>query len=509
MNLSQAFRLFPPPSLQDTSPKSAPLCPPISKFRNGGMKGGQEGVALVGSGGKTTALFQLARELTAPPSALPSSSFLFRPSSFVTSTTHLGAWQASLADRHFIAEELADLSALEESIPPGVTLVTGPLDGDRLGGLNEKLLSWLRAKCQARGIPLLIEADGARQKPLKAPADHEPVIPKFVEMVVVVAGLSGLGKPLTEEFVHRPEIFARLSGLAIGDKITPEAVVRVLTHPAGGLKSIPKNARRVALLNQADTPLFQGQGKYLAELLLKTYESVVVNSFESSQVGKSESPNLTTCEPANLQTCKPANVFAVYERTAGIILAAGESKRFGQPKQLLDWHGKPFVRAVAETALAAGLSPVVVVTGAYADAIKATIHHSPFIINHSPLTIHHNPDWQNGQSASIQTGLHALPPGTGAAIFLLADQPQVTATILRALAERHSLDLCPVVAPQVHGQRANPVLFDRVTFPDLMSLSGDVGGRAVFSKFPVTYLPWHDESLLVDVDVPGDLEKLE
>jgi molybdenum cofactor cytidylyltransferase len=94
-------------------------------------------------------------------------------------------------------------------------------------------------------------------------------------------------------------------------------------------------------------------------------------------------------------------------------------------------------------------------------------------------------------------------------IFLLADQPQVTPSVLRALVKRHSLDLSLIVAPQVQGQRANPVLFDRVTFPDLLALTGDVGGRGIFSKHPVTTLPWHDESLLLDVDTPEDYEKLE
>jgi len=98
--------------------------------------------------------------------------------------------------------------------------------------------------------------------------------------------------------------------------------------------------------------------------------------------------------------------------------------------------------------------------------------------------------------------------GEGAAIFLLADQPQVTPMVLRALVEQHSAELAPIVAPLVAGQRANPVLFDRVTFPDLMALTGDVGGRAIFSKYSPTYLPWHDESLLVDVDTPDDLRRL-
>jgi len=91
---------------------------------------------------------------------------------------------------------------------------------------------------------------------------------------------------------------------------------------------------------------------------------------------------------------------------------------------------------------------------------------------------------------------------------LLADQPQVTPGVLRALVERHSLDLSRIVAPQVRGRRANPVLFDRNTFPDLLALTGDLGGRGIFSKYPVTTLPWHDESLLLDVDTPEDYKRL-
>ncbi len=470
MNLSQALRISPPPSLRDTSPKS---------FRFGG---GWEGVAIIGSGGKTTALFQLARELALSGATKGSAV----EGAIVTTTTHLGNWQTAQADQHIILSPSISKPNLESHLTSGVTLVTGPRDGGRFSSIDQNLLYWLRAETKKRGIPLLIEADGARQRPLKAPAEYEPVIPDFVEMVIVVAGLSGLGKPLTEEAVHRPEIFAKLSGLEIGEMISPEAVVRVLTHPSGGLKNIPANARRMILLNQADTAELQAAGGKMVRTLLPTFDAVLVG----------------TLKPVSLQTFEP---------TAGIILAAGEAKRFGQPKQLLKWHGKPFVRAVAETALAAGLSPVVVVTGANAEQVEAAIRDLP-------LTINHNPDWQTGQSSSLRTGLNSLTPsplptgegrrGEGAAIFLLADQPQVTPTVLRALAERHSVDLSPIIAPQVQGQRANPVLFDRVTFPALMSLTGDVGGRAVFSRFPVTYLPWHDETLLADIDTPEDYRRL-
>ena len=488
MNLSQALRLLPPPALRDASSKSF------------GYGGAWEGVAFVGSGGKTTALFQVSREL--PPPVV------------VTTTTHLHVDQIRLADSHSIAEKPEDLSGLEKDLH-GVMLITGPLDGDRTTGVNDSILIRLREVCASHKLPLLIEADGSRQRPLKAPADHEPVITEFVRTVVVVAGLTGVDKPLTETFVHRQDIFSRLSGLAMGETISPEALVRVLTHPAGGLKNIPSGSRRIALLNQADTPELQAQAKGMAVQLLSSFHAVIIASLQ----------------PRSSITNQRSNIQAIYEPVAGIILAAGGSSRFGQPKPLLDWHGKPFVRALADNALAAGLSPVVVVTGAHAQTVESVIHDLP-------ITIHHNQDWQNGQSSSIRAGLTVLaqphrvsghpplPPsslrdpfpisagtgerweGVGAAIFLLADQPQTTQTVLHALVEEHARTLAPILAPLVGGQRANPVLFDRLTFLDLMALSGDTGGRAIFSKYPLGTLTWHDEGLLSDVDTSEDYGKL-
>jgi molybdenum cofactor cytidylyltransferase len=90
----------------------------------------------------------------------------------------------------------------------------------------------------------------------------------------------------------------------------------------------------------------------------------------------------------------------------------------------------------------------------------------------------------------------------------LADQPQVTTSVLRALVEKHAQGLYPIVAPMVIDRRANPVLFDRVTFPELSKLEGDVGGRAIFHNHRVEYLPWHDERLLLDVDTPEMYQRL-
>jgi len=265
-------------------------------------------------------------------------------------------------------------------------------------------------------------------------------------------------------------------------------LVRVLTHPQGGKKNIPPGARHVAMLNQADTIELQSIAHGMAYSLLTSFHSVVVSSL------------------------KEESIFAVHEPVAGIILAAGGSTRFGKPKQLLDWKGQPFVRAVATKALAAGLSPVVIVVGANAEQVESTV-------KDLDVMIVRNIDWISGQANSIREGikvfLSSLTEGfendlekAGAAIFLLVDQPQITTSILLGLVEKHASGLFPIVAPIVLDRRANPVLFDRITFRDLLSLEGDVGGRAIFHKFQVEYLTWHDDRMLLDVDTPEQYERM-
>jgi len=90
----------------------------------------------------------------------------------------------------------------------------------------------------------LVEADGSRRLPLKAPAAHEPPIPAWVNTVAVLVGLSGMDKPLAAETVHRPEIFAELSEAEMGKPVGMLAITRLLLHPQGGLKNIPPGARK-------------------------------------------------------------------------------------------------------------------------------------------------------------------------------------------------------------------------------------------------------------------------
>lgn len=424
---------------------------------------GRESIAFVGAGGKTSAMFSLAGELTGPV--------------LLSTSTHLGAWQADIADRHQIIHSKADLSIINSSFE-GFLLLTGPPDENkRLHGLNGKILEVLGHICREKHIPLLIEADGARQRPIKAPADYEPVIPPWVNLVVVMAGLSGLGQPLSDSVVHRPELFSAITNLSPGDRIDVDDLVTVLRSERGGLKGIPTGTTRHLFLNQADDGHLASLGARIAHAVHDVYASTLIGSL---QQGGDRGP-----------------IAAVHARTAGIILAAGSSERLGEPKQLMDWQGIPFVRQVAQNALEAGLSPVYVILGANQQSISASL-------KGLPVKIIHNPDWETGQASSMQAGLAALSDETDSAMFLLSDQPQTGSHLIRQLLERYAQNRSPITAPMVNGQRGNPVLFSQVTFKSLKEISGDQGGRKIFTRFEVDWLPWVDERALHDVDQPGD-----
>ena len=175
-------------------------------------------LAFVGSGGKSSAMFQTARQ-TSPPVIL-------------AVTTHLAVSQTALADQWFVAESIQDLP--EAGAVSGLrVLFTGAQDqAGKVGGVSGVVLEQILALAEKLACPLLVEADGARGLPLKAPAEYEPVIPSFCDLVIVTAGVSALGKPLDEEWVHRVNNYAELSGLVKGEKITPEGGSPSIAAPA-------------------------------------------------------------------------------------------------------------------------------------------------------------------------------------------------------------------------------------------------------------------------------------
>ena len=109
-------------------------------------------IAFTGSGGKTTAMFQVARELSKSTPVV------------VTASSHLGKWQIPLADRHIVISSIDEIKVIDEKLS-GITLITGDLDNDRTKPVTEEILTGLNIFCTSHSYPLLIEADGSRQKP--------------------------------------------------------------------------------------------------------------------------------------------------------------------------------------------------------------------------------------------------------------------------------------------------------------------------------------------------------
>jgi molybdenum cofactor cytidylyltransferase len=162
------------------------------------------------------------------------------------------------------------------------------------------------------------------------------------------------------------------------------------------------------------------------------------------------------------------------------------------------------VQRAVVCALDAGLSPVLVVVGAYEDLVVGAVHELP-------IQIVHNPGWQEGQASSIRAGVRELPTNSGSVVFILADQPFIPPVLVRSLVEKHAETLAPIVAPRCAGQRANPVLFDKQTFSALLQLQGDTGGRSLLrdaQNFPTAWVDWDDPSILLDVDTPEDFQRL-
>lgn len=191
------------------------------------------------------------------------------------------------------------------------------------------------------------------------------------------------------------------------------------------------------------------------------------------------------------------------KKIAGIILAAGGSSRMGEPKLMLDWHGLPLIRWVTRITLAAGCSPVIVVTGATSSAIESSL---------AGLPVHfvHNPDWERGQSTSVRIGIEAIPEDIDAAMIMLGDQPQIPLIVPQTLITLYTTETPPplILVTAIGEKRANPVLFDRAMFPVLTGLEGDAGARTIFSRHPVQLIPFDNPDLKLDVDSPEDYLRL-
>ena len=185
-----------------------------------------------------------------------------------------------------------------------------------------------------------------------------------------------------------------------------------------------------------------------------------------------------------------------------VLLAAGASTRMGQPKQLLPYRGRTLLRHAAETAVATGCAPLVLVTGALHDSLAAEVTDLSFRV----VT---NPDWQSGMASSIQSGLAAAAPASPTAyLIMLADQPLVTPALLRQLIEQQQRTQAPIVAAAYGHTLGVPAVFSAAMLPALQQLAGKQGANGLIAGLgaAVGSVPFPEG--LVDVDTPEEYASL-
>ena len=238
--------------------------------------GPREHLALVGGGGKTTLMFGLADE------------FRLKGNRFVISTT-TKVWNWEALKWPNVVLDPSDYGSQEDLKATlkknGHAFVgTRVLESGKMEGIDPSLANSIYREYDIDY--LILEADGAAGRPLKAPAQHEPVIPSSATVVVAIMGLEAMGKPLEEEVVFRPEQFIKITGLNRGEMITPSALANIFQSPEGLFKGAPTTAKRIAFLNKLDLVADDQEVRALADLLIKgprpSVDSVVVGAILKS-----------------------------------------------------------------------------------------------------------------------------------------------------------------------------------------------------------------------------------
>ncbi|WP_435176804.1 selenium cofactor biosynthesis protein YqeC [Halorussus sp. AFM4] len=209
---------------------------------------------VVGAGGKKTTLYALADRLDR---------------AVVTATVRIPIFDEEVAEV-VVTDDPAAAAGRADRFPLG--LVPEREREDRYRGYDPETVGDLAA---AHDGPVLVKADGARTRWLKAPNDREPRIPRAADTVLPVASARIVGKPLTDERVHRPERVAAVTGREVGEEVRAADVAAVLASEEAGLKGVPEGATAIPVVNMVDDPELEAVGREIAEeVLARAPESV-------------------------------------------------------------------------------------------------------------------------------------------------------------------------------------------------------------------------------------------
>ncbi|MEN8375509.1 MAG: nucleotidyltransferase family protein [Gemmatimonadota bacterium] len=194
------------------------------------------------------------------------------------------------------------------------------------------------------------------------------------------------------------------------------------------------------------------------------------------------------------------------ERTgpiAGVVLAAGLSRRLGTNKLLLEVDGVPLVRRAVESAIDAGLAPVLVVVGHERERVESALAGLDCRAVHNPRFA------EDGKNGSMKVGVGAVPLDAAGAMVILADMPRVETSMMAALIDAFRTGGAPLVVSRYGDVNAPPMLYDRALFDELLAMQGEGCGKRLVRAHldEAQILSWPKEALR-DLDVPADMDAL-
>lgn len=232
----------------------------------------KEMICIVGAGGKTSVLFCLAGELSAEGKNI-----------LVTTTTAIYYPQKEQYDQIIISEE-ESVDLFDNISRIGVTVFGRSVTSEgKLLGATPEFLNAIYSKNTFDYI--IIEGDGSKTRPIKAPAEYEPVIPSHTTKLLGIIGLDCIDKEVSREYVHRPDIFCSILGCKEGDIIDAETASRLITHEKGLFKGAPAFAEKYLILNKADGKKEMQDACDIAQKLLDSgyeLEAIVISNMNNS-----------------------------------------------------------------------------------------------------------------------------------------------------------------------------------------------------------------------------------
>lgn len=189
---------------------------------------------------------------------------------------------------------------------------------------------------------------------------------------------------------------------------------------------------------------------------------------------------------------------------AGLILAAGASRRMGRDKALLTYRGQSFLQTVLNSLIEAGIEQVTVVLGHHAEIIQRELD-----LARARIAV--NREYARGQTSSLQLGLAAAAADNPQAIILcLVDHPAISSEVIEQLKQEFESTRPPVLIPTYKGERGHPVVISRTLFPELLSLQAEEPANTVIRRFRAAtrFVEVDDPGILLDVDDPETYQRL-